>query len=98
MSEAAKLKPITEPGVEVRVTHMVPTGPYDKGHQHHGQPSFADSACKSLSHLIGRQTITHEDACKLFLDAQKREQAAKQIREYWATVLQNWNELTEPVE
>ncbi len=87
-------RPWTEPGEEVRITHRIPTPssrPDEKG-----QPRLVGGE-RSVSWLMGCAQLTHEEVCKIYLDAQEREAAAKTVREFWGTVMQNWVDLTEPL-
>lgn len=43
------------------------------------------------------QTISHVEATADYLEAIKREDSAREVREFWAVVLASWNDMTEPV-
>ncbi len=90
-------RPWTEPGEEVRIIHRIPTGMASNRLDEKGQPKLTDGK-RSVSWLMGCAQLTHEEVCKIYLDAQEREAAARTVREFWGTVMQNWVDLTEPVD
>jgi len=82
-----------------RVLHTVPLPErFRNRDEREGQPGFADgSNYASVSYLMGTQKITHQEAIKLYHEAIKREQTAREVREFWGEVISNWNAHTEKV-
>lgn len=102
----AKQEEVVEPGVpevidpheDRRVLHRIEL-PFksDFSRDDKGQPKLEGGGTKVM-YLLGMQTISHAEASRLYLTAVDREDKARVVREFWATVLADWNSMTEPVD
>ncbi len=97
-AEVERVEGMIYPHEERRVLHRVEL-PHKSSfsRDNKGQPKLEGGGTK-ISYGLGNQTISHAEASKLYLNAVDREDKARQVREFWAVVLADWNAMTEPVE
>ena len=103
MSAAKKEHQIRQVAPEIdpheirRVLHRIPIPWYDENSKENGQPKLEGGSGK-LSYGLGMQEISHAEASDLYLKAVESEDKARAVRKFWATVLANWETLTESAE
>lgn len=104
MSKGKRKKQEAEAAIDIsatyKITYMVQLPSSFSNHENkRGQPHFSSgSNHMSVAYLMGEHRMTHLEALDIYQNALKREQAAREVREYWGEVVTNWNANSKKIE